>query len=224
MKRTILLLAAAAVALAVAGCSDDESKPTITRIFATPSCGVAPLDVEVYGVASGGNETGAATGGNNNLEFTWDFGDGTSSTSISYHTYALPDTYRYSVYPVSYTVRLRVEDQDGNSATASLPVEIFADSLMVEAVADPAVAVAVGDTVRFDYRASSCGVDPDSETDRSSYLVQRWNMGDGTVYTGASPRHTYAQPGTYEVVATVTYTGWAVTRMDTIAVEVTAAP
>jgi len=218
MKRTIWLAAAAVLALAATGCND-ESKPTITRMFATPSCGVAPLKVEVYGIASGGNETGDATGGNNNLEFTWDFGDGSSTTSISYHTYAAPG---------DYTVTLRVQDPDGNSATASLPVTVVADSLIVEAWAEPA-AVTTADTVHFDYRGSSCGVDPDSDTDRASYLIQRWNMGDpgftgGGVYLGAEPRHTFSAPGTYNVVVTVTYPGWAVTRRDTVTVEVTAAP
>ena len=119
MKPTIMILAAGILLLAVAACND-ESQPTITRIFAAPSCGVAPLQVEVYGIASGGNEGGSATGGNNNLDFTWDFGDGvTSSTSIGYHTFAAPG---------EYVVTLRVEDTDGKSATRTVPVVVIQDN------------------------------------------------------------------------------------------------
>ena len=214
MKRTILFLAAAAVALAVFGCSD-ENKPTITRLIASPTCGVAPLAIEVYGVASGGNETGPATGGNNNLEFTWDFGDGTSSTSISYHTYQNPGR---------YVIRLHVEDPDGNSAEDTVSVYVIPDSLIINAFVEPTGPVTTADTLHFDFTAESCGVDPASTTDRASYVTQRWNMGDGTVYTGPSPRHTYAEPGSYEVVLTASYTGWAVTRRTTLTVDVTAAP
>ncbi|MFO7610587.1 MAG: PKD domain-containing protein [Candidatus Krumholzibacteriia bacterium] len=216
MKRTILILAAGVLLLAAAGCKD-ENKPVITRIFASPACGVAPLQIEAYGVASGGNETGEATGGNNNLEFRWDFGDGaTGSTAISYHTYRVPG---------EYTVSLRVEDPDGESAVRSVPVVVYADSLFVEATSSATGPVTTADTVSFDYRSGTCGVDADSESDRSSYLEQRWLMHDpgftgGGVYRGPTPRHTFSAPGTYDVELIVTYTGWAVTRRDTVTVVV----
>ena len=221
MKRTILTLAVGALLLTVGACSDDESKPVITRITATPSCGVAPLQVEVYGIASGGDETGPATGGNNNLEFSWDFGDGaTASTSIAYHTYTEPG---------DYSVSLRVEDPNGESASRTVPVTVIADSLLVEATTTAAGPVTTADTVGFDYRGWSCGVDPDSDADRASYLRQTWNMNDpgfadGGVYRGAEPRHTFSAPGNYDVVLTVAYTEGAVTRRDTLQIEVVPAP
>lgn len=215
MKRAILILAAGLLALGVAACNE-TNKPEITRIFATPSCGVAPLQVEVYGIASGGNETGDATGGNNNLDFKWDFGDGgTSNTSIAFHTYGTPG---------DYDIVLRVEDTDGNSATRTLPVTVVADSLEVEAMAS-ATDVAAGTTVDFDYRAGTCGVDRNSLSDRASYLEQRWFMhdpavADGGIYTGAEPQHTFTAAGVYPVEVRVTYVGWAVTRADTITITV----
>jgi len=223
MKRVILTAVSAVVLMALAACNssilgtDHSSKPEITRIFASPSCGVAPLQVEVYGIASGGNETGDATGGNNNLDFTWDFGDGaTSGTSISYHTYTAAG---------EYNVTLRVADPDGNSAVRSLPVVVVADSLDVEATSDATGAVTTADTVQFDYRAGTCGVDANSLADRASYLEQVWYMNDpgfpdGGVYTGAEPRHTFSAPGVYPVVLRCTYVGWAVTRWDTVTITV----
>jgi hypothetical protein len=89
--------------------------------------------------------------------------------------------------------------------------------------------VTTADPVHFDYRAGSCGVDPYSDTDRASYLIQRWHMNDpgfpdGAVYTGTSPVHTFSAPGTYDVTVAVTYIAWAVTRHDTVRVVVEAAP
>lgn len=216
MKPMILILAAGILLLAVVACND-ESQPVITRIFAAPSCGVAPMQVEVYGIASGGNESGSATGGNNNLDFTWDFGDGqTSNTSIGYHTFTAPG---------DYLVTLRVEDPDGKTATRTVPVVVVADSLQVEAAVETADPIDTTMPVAFNYRAGSCGVDPDSESDRASYLRQTWTMGDagfpdGGVYSGPQPEHTFSAPGTYQVVCTVTYTAWAVTRRDTVTVVV----
>ena len=157
MKPMILILAAALLLLSVAACND-ESQPTITRMFAAPACGVAPLQVEVYGIASGGNEGGSATGGNNNLEFTWDFGDGqTSNTSIGYHTFATPG---------EYLVTLKVEDPDGKSASRTVPVIVVADSLLVEATVETtgpintATPVAVQLPGRLLRRRSGFGVRP----------------------------------------------------------------
>ncbi len=223
MKRVILIAAAGAVLATLAACNStilgtaNDSKPEITRIFAAPDCGVAPMQVEFYGIASGGNESGDATGGNNNLEFTWSFGDGTTSnTSIAYHTYRTPG---------EYTATLRVEDPDGESATRTVPVIIVADSLDVSASVLNGPVFSFGDTVQFDYRAGTCGVDAMSDADRASYLVQRWIMHDpgfanGGVYTGAMPQHTFSAAGTYDVEVVVTYVGWAVTRRDTVQVVV----
>jgi PKD repeat protein len=217
MKRAILMTAACLLVLAAASC-DDESAPTITRIYASPTCGVAPMYVDFYGIASGGNESGDPTGGNNNLEFTWDFGDGSSptATSIAYHEFRTPGI---------YTVTLTAKDPDGQTATRSTMVEVIGDSLHVEAAALVDGPVAVGDTVTFDYQGSSCGIDPASETDRASYFTQTWIMNDpgyadGGLYIGAMPQHTFSAPGQYDVELIVTYAGWAVTRRDTVTVTV----
>ena len=79
--------------------------------------------------------------------------------------------------------------------------------------------------MQFNFSAGTCDIDPESDSDRSSYLRQSWAMGDpgfsgGGVYTGAEPLHTFSAPGTYQAVVTVTYPAWAVTRRDTVTVVV----
>ncbi len=42
-----------------------------------------------------------------------------------------------------------------------------------------------------------------------------WDFGDGTIGTGATPTHTYAAPGTYEVTLTVADNRWPATGTTT---------
>ena len=93
------------------GCSEDDAKPQITRLYASEGCGVAPLRVEFRGDASAGAPLDDPTGSNNWLSFTWNFGDGTvlsDATSVAYHEYQEPGT---------YTVTLTAEDNDGEKAS-----------------------------------------------------------------------------------------------------------
>lgn len=217
MKRLILLtLASLAILFVCVGCSEDESEPVITRIVVTPECGVADLRVDVFGAASGGDESGPATGGANNLEYSWDFGDGTSaSTSIAYHVY---DT------PGEYTVRLSVKDPDGKSATAERFVTVIGDSMTIEGEFSPA-APSVGEQVSFDFRAMSCAIDPDTPGDYRN-LVQSWYVvnpaGTDTfaTYLGKDPTHTFLAPGTWTVHLQVSFPAWAVVRKDVLTIDV----
>ncbi len=216
MKRLILLLLPVLVTLAAfSGCSDEESQPIITRVVVTPECGVVPVRVDAYGAASGGNETGDPTGGANNLEYTWDFGDGTATTSIAYHLYEEPG---------EYTVSLTVKDPDGKTASSSVLVSVIPDSMQVEAATTPETGL-VGDPMIFDFRAASCAIDPDLEGDYRN-LVQEWMVIDTTdgdtlaTYLGKSPSHTFSSAGTYDIELKVTYPAWAVTRRDAVTLTV----
>ena len=62
-------------------------------------------------------------------------------------------------------------------------------------VAPPVAAANEGSAVNFDGRGSS---DPDGDS-----LTYAWDFGDGSVGTGATVSHTYADNGTYAVVLTV---------------------
>lgn len=215
MRRALLLLVPATwlVLLVVSGCSDDESHPRISRIDVSPLCGVAPMAVECRATATGGNESGDPTGGNNNLEITWDFNDGgpTSSTSVAYHTFENPGVYQ---------VMAQATDPDGQTTTISQEVVVFADSLTVEASSnfdELSRFVTVCDTINFDVWAESCDVDPDNE-EHYRTLFYKWRIMDGTdtVFLNRQPSYTFAEPGNYDIILAVTFPELAITRWDTL--------
>ncbi len=219
MKRHCLLLIPAAMLILafVQGCND-ETQPVFSRIVVSPACGVVPLQVECYAIATGGDETGDATGGNNNLEITWNFGDGhTSRTSIAFNEFFEPG---------NYTVVATAKDPDGKTASTSFPVRVLADSLLIEAMSDfPSGEVTTADTVTFDLQAESCDIDPNNPDDYVK-MIYKWHMNDAGnhTYVARSPRFSYEDPGQYDVVVDVTYPAWAVTRRDTLHFTVSEAP
>jgi PKD repeat protein len=94
-----------------------------------------------------------------------------------------------------YYVHLQVREENGSWGSASL-------EFAVSAAVPPAAIVGyspsnplVGEDVTFD---GSSSVDPDG-----SIVTYIWQLGDGTVATGAQVVHAYAVPGTYEVQLTV---------------------
>lgn len=218
MKRSICILTALLVAVFFIGCKE-ETLPKITRIFVSESCGVVPMRVEVYGAASGGNETGDPTGGVNNLEYTWDFGDRTGSTSISYHEYTGP-----APSEGFYVITLTVTDPDGKSAAASDTVWAFNDSLTVAASMDPSAGITTATPVTFDFLAATCAVDPDSDDDYVK-LTPVWHIQDPAfrdtinaeldstaIYYGRAPTHTFSEAGTFDAHLKVYYAEWDVFR------------
>lgn len=213
MKRALLLLLPASllVIMAISGCNDD-SLPAFTRVKVNPNCGVVPLQVEGIAIASGGNETGSPTGGNNNLEINWSFGDGgTGSTSLAYHTFTEPG---------EYSVVVTGTDNDGNKTSATYPVTVLADTLNISAFSNfPTGAVATTDTVQFGLWADACDIDPDVEGDyvKMSY---RWLI-DGSIFNGRQPQYQFTNPGDYSVYLAVTFPALSVTRHDTLEFTVT---
>ncbi len=119
--------------------------------------------------------------------YEWSFGDGGTSTAANpQHTYAASGT---------YTVSLRVTDDDGSATEVSQPVSVSAP------VNQPPTAAF--STVRDGLSVSVDGAgsdDPDGSI--ASYA---WSWGDNTA-TGSGPTagHTYAQAGTYTITLTVT--------------------
>ncbi|MFT5232283.1 MAG: PKD repeat protein [Candidatus Krumholzibacteriia bacterium] len=205
--RMLLVPAILLIALATGGCQDEDSEPKFTRVSATPSCGVAPLDVDFFSAVSGGNETGDPMGGNNLLEIKWNFGDGSGgNTSINFHKYTVPG---------EYTVTVTAQDQDGKNTSRTVPVTVLADSLVVEATSSPpSGTVTTGDRILFLLDAKSCNIDFPAVAGDSVKMTYRWEMGDAanTVYTGANPIFTYGVAGNYTVDLFVTSPRLAVTR------------
>lgn len=230
MKRvltfTAICLAALSLSLLAAGCKED-SKPRITRMNVTPACGVAPVSVIATAYASGGDESGDPLGGNNSLEMTWQFGDGgTGGTSVAYHTYTEPG---------EYNVVVSATDPAGESASATLPIVVLPDSLVVEVSTNfPDGNVTTNDVVRFDATVYTCGVDYPTVPGDAVKLAFRWEMNDAAnrVFTEAQPGRQvttegdpgvrFTVPGEYDVEMTVTYPAWAVTRHRTIHLSVSA--
>jgi PKD repeat protein len=231
MKRvltvTAICLAVLSLALLAAGCKED-SKPRITRMKVTPACGVAPVSVVATAYASGGDESGSPLGGNNNLEMAWQFGDGgTGATSVAYHTYTAAG---------EYDVLVTATDPAGETASASVPIVVLPDSLVVEVATNfPGNDPTTDDVVRFDATVYTCGVDYPTVPGDAVKLAFRWRMNDtaGRVFTEAQPgRQTtpegdpgvrFTEPGVYDVELTVTYPAWAVTRHRTIQLTVSPA-
>ncbi|MBK8135454.1 MAG: PKD domain-containing protein [Chloroflexi bacterium] len=116
--------------------------------------------------------------------WTWDFGDGTSSTEQNpSHDYAAGGTYR---------VRLVVEnaggsDRRGEDVTVNAPL--------------PDAPVSA-----FTFTVNNLDV---QFSDLSSGLIDSyaWDFGDGTTSTQQSPAHTYPAAGTYTATLTVSNTG-----------------
>ena len=80
------------------------NQPPVANFTATPSSGPAPLAV-------GFNGAGSLDADGTITLYTWDFGDGTSQTGVSAsHTYSQPGT---------YTARLTVKDDDGDTGSAT---------------------------------------------------------------------------------------------------------
>jgi trimeric autotransporter adhesin len=117
--------------------------------------------------------------------YAWDFGDTTTGTgSTKSHTFATGGTYQ---------VALTVTDNRGGTNTVTQPVTVLA--------ANQSPTAAFGQTC--DHLACSFdgsgSVDPDG-----SITGYAWDFGDVTTANTATPDHTFANNGTYQVTLTVT--------------------
>jgi PKD repeat protein len=147
-----------------------------TASFTGPVAGVEYSPVAFAG--SGSDPDG------NIVSYSWTFGDGRTSTSQN-------PSYTYTVAG-TYTVTLTVTDSDGQTGQVSHQVTI-SDEPPTTSFTPPSGTS--GSPVLF----AGSGSDPDGTI--ASY---NWTFGDGGVGTGASPSHTYAADGVYNVVLTVT--------------------
>jgi PKD repeat protein len=122
------------------------------------------------------------------LNYLWDFGDGTTSTGAKpSHTYSQQR---------SYTVNLNVTDGltgNGNASTQATVTPPPAEAI-TPAAGGP-YQDETGHGIVFD--ASSSGDNLDNS------LSYSWNFGDGTTGTGATPTHSYTTVGTYTATVTV---------------------
>jgi PKD repeat protein len=119
--------------------------------------------------------------------WSWDFGDGETSTQQNpTHTYARANT---------YSVTLRVTDDDGASRSASANVRVTSAGNEAPTAAFDPPSCTAGEDCRFHDESS----DRDGEIERWS-----WDFGDGRTSTVQNPTHRYAAANTYTVTLRVT--------------------
>jgi PKD repeat protein len=121
------------------------------------------------------------------VSWSWDFGDGTTSTAQNpTHTYSKAGT---------YTVKLKVTDNEGASDTTSKKVIVGGAGLPQADFSFSPENPKPGETVQF----SDQSIDPDGEI-----VAWAWDFGDGRTSSEQNPSHKYAKRGTYTVRLTVT--------------------
>ena len=126
--------------------------------------------------------------------WSWDFGDGTSSTVQNpSHTYAQAGT---------YNVTLRATNVAGSSSKTKF------------------VTVSLGDppTANFEFQVNGLNaIFVDSSAGKPTNWS--WSFGDGTASTAQNPSHTYAQAGTYTVVLTASNAAGSSTKTQLVTVS-----
>ena len=138
--------------------------------------------------------------------YSWDFGDGTSSTAPNpTHTYATPNDYQ---------VKLTVTDSTNHTGSTTKTVTVtqhLAPTANIQVTPN-------GMSPSFDGTGSTA-------TDGATIQTYAWTFGDGATSSSATPSHTYATPGGYTVTLTVTDSMGAVSTAASTTVNAThAAP
>ncbi len=149
---------------------------------ATPISGDSPLEVAFDGSASSDDLA---------IEnYTWDFGDGTSSNEIS-------PTKIFTLVG-EYTVVLTVTDEEGLMGTDSLLITVTEPDANEAPIAIINIDLSTGEAP---LEVTFTGSD---STDDVGVVTYSWDFGDGGSSTEADPIYIFDTVGTYNVVLTVT--------------------
>ncbi|MFM7063770.1 MAG: PKD domain-containing protein, partial [Actinomycetes bacterium] len=154
--------------------------PPTAAAAGSPTSGKEPL-VVLFSSAGSGDTDGAIQ------SYRWDFGDGTSSTQANpSHTYSAAGV---------YTAVLKVTDDAGGTATATVGVTVTPNQPPTAVAAASPTSLRVGLPVSF----SSAG-----SADADGTFTTSWDFGDGTTSSLANPSHAYDTAGTFTATLTVT--------------------
>jgi len=149
--------------------------PPVAGFSGSPTSGDAPLTV---------NFTDEST--NNPTSWSWDFGDGATSTSQNpSHEYTVAGT---------YTVSLTVTNSAGSDT------ESKTDYITVSEATNPPVAAFSGSPTSGEVPLTVNFTDESTNSPTS----WSWTFGDGGTSTAQNPSYEYAAAGTYTVELTVT--------------------
>jgi PKD repeat protein len=144
---------------------------------ATPTSGSVPLAVSF---------TGSAYGGTSPYSYSWQFGDGSSSSAQNpTHTYTQAG---------QFSAVLSVTDNENNQDTFSINIQVTNTTPVSAGIIASPTSGKTPLEVSFTGTASG-GVTPYS---------YRWVFGDGGTSTAKNPSHTYSSPGSFTAVFTVT--------------------
>jgi PKD repeat protein len=123
------------------------------------------------------------------VSYQWDFGDGTPGAVgvLVDHHFSSKGT---------YTVYLRVTDNNGNTDSASQTITVSDNQSPTASFVYSPTNPVVGDRVHFNASEST---DPDG-----TITSWDWDFGDGKHGSGEEVNHTYTDAGTYTVVLEVT--------------------
>ena len=186
------LLAASLVALAACGGGGggggggSSNHAPSASFVASPSTGSAPLTVAFDASASSDSDTGDSI-----ATFAWTFGDGGSGSGANVsHVYSTAG---------SFTATLTVTDTHGATGRATRTISVNPNQAPTASMQFAPGCGTAPLAVAFDGSRSS-----DADGTVASYA---WDFGDGSSATGATPTHTYTNPGSYTVVLTVTDDG-----------------
>lgn len=156
---------------------NDDNTPTVTA-SATPTNGLAPLQVQLSANGMGGN--GA-------LSYSWSFGDGNSATGKS-------TSYTYQSAGL-FTATVTVTDEDGDVATDSVMIDVGSDLVPTASASAATTSGFAPLTVNF-FGSAQGG---------NGAITYQWTFGDGSMAsTDQNPSHVYTVSGTYAAVVVVT--------------------
>jgi PKD repeat protein len=189
----LVLVGAATLA---GGCDGHPGAPLIpgggggtlkAEISASANSGRVPLEITFTSNVHGGDEA---------YRYLWSFGDGRTSTAANPRVQFLSGG--------SFNVELQVSSGEQTVTAGPLSVRLDSD-VRLSCVAEPGEAIAPA--------AVSFRADPSGGTGAFTY---RWDFGDGTSSTDRAPVHTYAAPGAYREVLTVTSGGSSAVCSNTV--------
>jgi PKD repeat protein len=163
--------------------STSTNLPPVVAISASPRNALTNVNISF---SSGGSVDPEGV----TLTYSWDFGDGITSTQAN-------PTHAYSS---SGTKNVQLNVSDGvNTTTTNITVTITLAGVNQPPTASASATSSTSGTAPLTVAFSSAG----SSDLEGTTLTYNWNFGDGTSSTAANPSKTFSNPGSYSVVLTV---------------------